>query len=897
MIAGYVLKHKLPNPGSSKLGQSILTLVAEEREVTAELTTTARRGLQGALAASGDATVEVPSVRQYRSSNKEKLLVRQQTQSQRIKRVATVLDKAALPLRDRAILPWKVELPTPLPAPAEAVDIDGDVEALAGNVNNNLLSTVAAKLLKFGDGAVHAPQLLQRYAAFLENGVAKEFMERCMTVCAHAFEKTGVLAAEGAVQYTVGGKAWGDRIQYSYRSIREQLVDAGPRLKLLHSVLTQSGVQAVDVLPSQAEVLVDSTLSLYLATAAFEYAMENVLALAAHRADVYTQGRSKNAAINVPTTTGAASVTGRSARGRRVVPVTEAGSGARGAVPYATEQTYERIPIDAGEINVGSLVMGYWNDEWKWCRATVTTIHVDTTGRQNLFRLRYEDDEQQDVGISLIGARALEGLAPSTSPAVELAVCSSGIEGSRGTTTQRGVVAKRSAAVKRPRAAEVEVAAKERAVTEQLHVAIVASVKRGGQWNSIIVLNIRYKCGWIVHKLLKQVERQGTTVAKLKPMDAQVLQLLLWLDTSAGRAVGTGHGFGPGTSLVSVRDVFVQFMLRLEWYFQLEVLTPACVVKYKADVFNHAVVALSESTDVRNMWNMVVGQANRWSTVPADDDGMVDEGYIAVEEAGERHVVGAEASVLVLEKVVRAAILSKQKGMRHVLHLAPDHSRQDALRTDLKHSQNPLCTKSLQHVSQLTRVPVGKINAMLLAAAVSGGGSSEGARQLCGEPGHAMLQQVTAMAGCSTTGRGAQGGITDADVALQSMYTWTMYELGADGVTFARLQCANGDMRCIVNTVPAQSPRPSKAVAPSEVTSVHGVQPGDVVLQVLQLASSGSKRGSKSGAVVLKEHNPLAFLVRPVNGENTAVEQSSFPVLLTMKTSGAFFMDTLASVA
>ena len=276
--------------------------------------------------------MEVPSVRQYRSSNKEKLLVRQQTQSQRIKRVATVLDKAALPLRDRAILPWKVELPTPLPAPAEAVDIDGDVEALAGNVNNNLLSTVAAKLLKFGDGAVHAPQLLQRYAAFLENGVAKEFMERCMTVCAHAFEKTGVLAAEGAVQYTVGGKAWGDRIQYSYRSIREQLVDAGPRLKLLHSVLTQSGVQAVDVLPSQAEVLVDSTLSLYLATAAFEYAMENVLALAAHRADVYTQGRSKNAAINVPTTTGAASGTGRSARGRRVVPVTEAGSGARGAV-------------------------------------------------------------------------------------------------------------------------------------------------------------------------------------------------------------------------------------------------------------------------------------------------------------------------------------------------------------------------------------------------------------------------------------------------------------------------------------------------------------------------------------------------------------------------------------
>jgi hypothetical protein len=39
----------------------------------------------------------------------------------------------------------------------------------------------------------------------------------------------------------------------------------------------------------------------------------------------------------------------------------------------------------------------------------------------------------------------------------------------------------------------------------------------------------------------------------------------------------------------------VQFMLRLEWYSQLEVLTPACILKHKADVFNNAVVVLSES--------------------------------------------------------------------------------------------------------------------------------------------------------------------------------------------------------------------------------------------------------------------------------------------------------------
>jgi hypothetical protein len=79
---------------------------------------------------------------------------------------------------------------------------------------------------------------------------------------------------------------------------------------------------------------------------------------------------------------------------------------------------------------------------------------------------------------------------------------------------------------------------------------------------------------------------------------------------------------------------------------------------------------------------------------------------------------------------------------------------------------------------------------------------------------------------------------------------------------------------------------------------VHGIRAGDVVLQVLQLASSSSKRGTKPGAVVLKEHDPLAFLVRHVNSDSTAVLQSSFPVLLMMKTHGAsrFFMDGLAGV-
>ncbi len=60
------------------------------------------------------------------------------------------------------------------------------------------------------------------------------------------------------------------------------------------------------------------------------------------------------------------------------------------------------------------------------------------------------------------------------------------------------------------------------------------------------------------------------------------------------------------------------------------------------------------------------------------------------------HVVGAQASVLVLEKVERAVILSRQMGVRCVLlQLVPqaDHrdSQQDALRTNLKHSRCYVC--------------------------------------------------------------------------------------------------------------------------------------------------------------------------------------------------------------
>jgi hypothetical protein len=124
-----------------------------------------------------------------------------------------------------------------------------DVLDLTGNVNNNLLSTVAVKLLKFGDGAVHAAQLLERYALLLENEVARQLMSRCMTVCARC-------SPQGEAQYTVGGKAWGDRVQYSYRSIGEQFLGAGPRLALLHSLLLpQRAVQAVDELPPQSMVI------------------------------------------------------------------------------------------------------------------------------------------------------------------------------------------------------------------------------------------------------------------------------------------------------------------------------------------------------------------------------------------------------------------------------------------------------------------------------------------------------------------------------------------------------------------------------------------------------------------------------------------------------------------
>ncbi len=54
-----------------------------------------------------------------------------------------------------------------------AVDIAVDFQDLTGNVNNNLLSAVAVKLLKFGDGVVQAAQLLERHVVGAEASVAR----------------------------------------------------------------------------------------------------------------------------------------------------------------------------------------------------------------------------------------------------------------------------------------------------------------------------------------------------------------------------------------------------------------------------------------------------------------------------------------------------------------------------------------------------------------------------------------------------------------------------------------------------------------------------------------------------------------------------------------------------
>ena len=146
------------------------------------------------------------------------------------------------------------------------------------------------------------------------------------------------------------------------------------------------------------------------------------------------------------------------------------------------------------------------------------------------------------------------------------------------------------------------------AKTRALRNVIEASVGKEGQWNNTVVIHIRFIAGWIVHRLLCNVEKRQYSEDSRpdRTVEAQQLQLLQWFDTSTGRSIGGHSNLGPGVRLVRPQNIFVTFLLKLERHLQLELLRPADIIEHRADVFSNALHQLSVSHCLRDMWSRVM---------------------------------------------------------------------------------------------------------------------------------------------------------------------------------------------------------------------------------------------------------------------------------------------------
>jgi hypothetical protein len=121
----------------------------------------------------------------------------------------------------------------------------------------------------------------------------------------------------------------------------------------------------------------------------------------------------------------------------------------------------------------------------------------------------------------------------------------------------------------------------------------------------------------------------------------QMIALLVSFDTSSGRVQGPLMHGAPGTNLVLPSDTFRRMLLRVDWYNMTELLRPADFMKHRENVFNRALLVWSTSPILRDLWHVLVLNANA----------LLD---------GE-HQIGPEASVRVLQTVMQYNFLSIQK--------------------------------------------------------------------------------------------------------------------------------------------------------------------------------------------------------------------------------------------
>jgi hypothetical protein len=136
-------------------------------------------------------------------------------------------------------------------------------------------------------------------------------------------------------------------------------------------------------------------------------------------------------------------------------------------------------------------------------------------------------------------------------------------------------------------------------------------------------------------------------------------------------------------------------LLRVDWYNMTELLRPADFMKHRENVFNRALLVWSTSPILRDLWHVLVLNANA----------LLD---------GE-HQIGPEASVRVLQTVMQYNFLSIQKTYRiGGLNAIPDHFNKDSLRSQLRHTPLKLGSE-LNLIAKTVGVPAAELQHYLLA--------------------------------------------------------------------------------------------------------------------------------------------------------------------------------------
>lgn len=410
-----------------------------------------------------------------------------------------------------------------------------------------------------------------------------------------------------------------------------------------------------------------------------------------------------------------------------------------------------------------------------------------------------------------------------------------------------------------PVPAPASASASAKSTIRALAARIAALSSKSSPCHDILDYNAGQRAGWLQQRCMADVLHQhydAVQVAGGNSLKDQMIALLVSFDTSSGRVQGPLMHGAPGTNLVLPSDTFRRMLLRVDWYNMTELLRPADFMKHRENVFNRALLVWSTSPILRDLWHVLVLNANA----------LLD---------GE-HQIGPEASVRVLQTVMQYNFLSIQKTYRiGGLNAIPDHFNKDSLRSQLRHTPLKLGSE-LNLIAKTVGVPAAELQHYLLAVNLGGGGGS--GRGQDSSDAAAAARQRTALSA-------ATGAVNAQDCACD--YTVTL-ESSDHGIIFGRSDreerrrqrsserdCGAGSAsasvsadpgpgpavmcQCVVASLPSPSASAGSAQSAKRVKlyDTLGIAVGDVVRSVSSFPTASDSRAATRRV----DLDPIAFLV------------------------------------